>query len=162
MKSPPDRVGLMVSIPSPGHWIAEIPDSLDIPGFLGIYKYIYIYICLHIYKYTIMVVYTSIQYTVPKINSSHLPGSPSQKERMVFQASIFGCENVSFSEGNPSGKENEYVASQEWAWKTPSWRVLRGILYTISSWLLVGIFQYNSTVVSSEIRKKIKHLLDVC
>ena len=36
----------------------------------------------------------------PKITANIAPeNGPSQKERIVFQASIFGCENVSFREG---------------------------------------------------------------
>ena len=64
MKSPPDRVGLMVSIPSPGHWIAEIPESLDIPGFLGILQvHIYIYMFTHIQVYYHGCIYVNTIYS---------------------------------------------------------------------------------------------------
>ena len=39
------------------------------------------------------------QYTLPETNLYQLPGAPSQKERIVFQPSIFRCENITVVSG---------------------------------------------------------------
>ena len=39
-------------------------------------------------------------YTLPEANSSHLKIGHPKRKRIVFQPSIFRCENVSFRQGN--------------------------------------------------------------